>query len=139
MRKKIYYTKWWKRLVVISTGIMIVSIIGETFFIELLESSGAITFFRIVDIPTSLFMITDIWLQFNDRRNKKRFIRNHALEIIALVPFASLFLFLRTVQFANFLERVPFLTKLLTVERVARIEKSFKLFEGLLKLFKIRR
>jgi hypothetical protein len=135
-KKKLHYTKLWKRIVLGSLIFMMASIAGEFFFHEYLTAHGWLEPIQLADVPVSLILLSDIALHFQDAKDKKRFLATHALEIIAVLPIAGVLIMFRSLRFVPLMAEIPLIAELTAADKIIKMEKSFRLLEGFRELLR---
>lgn len=137
-RRKLHYTKFWKRLVVFSILLMLATIILDIFFMSYLESHGLTFLVGAVDIPVSIILIMDVGFKFNDARDKIHFVRHNLLLIFSVLPISMFMLTFQMFRIFPALERLPLLGELAAFERIVKIQHGAKFIEGIRDLFRLR-
>lgn len=98
-------------------------------YLSLCDLSYGCTEFQIrIDNAITIIFITDYVVRFVISDDKKRFVKNNVLDLIAIIPFTSLFKIFRVFKFLKFLKALKFLKFARLSAYFARFYKRIKFF-----------
>jgi len=137
-KRKMHYTKFWKRLVILSIIFMFVTIVLDLFYRPQLEAKGIGMYVDLIDVPITLILLADVGLKFNDAKDKFKFVRHNMVLIFSVLPISIAFMGFRLFRVFPALTELPLLAELASFERILKLQHGAKFIEGVKKLFRFR-
>ncbi len=135
-KRKLHYTKFWKKLVVLSIIVMFVTIVLDLFYRPKLEAIGMGIYVDLIDVPVTLVLLADVGLKFNDAKDKLKFTRHNLVLIFSVLPISVAFIGFRLFRIFPALVELPLLAELASLEKVMKLQHGAKFIEGVKALFR---
>ena len=130
-KSKIYKTRRWGQLVVLSLVIMLVTIILDVFYSEMIHANGLQTMIDAIDIPVTLVLFSDVTMRFNDSRDKKKFVKKNMLLIFSVLPISFALIGFRLLKLFPIIAELPLLSELIALEKVVKVQHGAKFLAAL--------
>lgn len=130
-KPKLYKTRRWGQIVVLSLVIMITTIILDVFYAEFVHSNNLQPMIDMIDIPVTLVLFSDVAMKFNDSRNKKKFVKRNLVLIFSVLPISFALIGFRLLKLFPAIVELPLLSEFIALERVVKVQHGAKFIEAM--------
>ncbi|MFP3950033.1 MAG: hypothetical protein ACLFUZ_02995 [Candidatus Micrarchaeia archaeon] len=122
----------WNLLTNTVLALLILMILGDLVFPELLEEHIGKENMEVSELVFSLIILTDITISFVKATDKKTFLKKNIIKIIAVFPWGAVF---RGLAILRVEAELPMLAELAAAERTAVAGRGFRLVTKAKELF----